>query len=141
MKSGIDLWVALALGFSVLASLFAGVVLAAEAGPIPILMGVFIVALGGGLPAWMLADTCYRLEDDHLVAKSGPFRWRVPYRQIRDVQVKRTMMAGPALSMDRLVIDLGPMNWLVISPKDRDLFRQVLVSRLDLPGSADTGPV
>lgn len=80
--------------------------------------------MNSGADAWVGVALCGS-------AVNGPFRWRVAYRDIRSVTRRREFMAGPALSMDRLVIDDGPMRWLIISPRDPEAFQQALQQRLD----------
>lgn len=130
MKSGVDLWLASVLSASILVCLWAGIVMILDGSFWGWLMGVATLLLGTGLPAWMLLETVYQLEEEQLVARTGPFRWCVAYRDIRSVTPKRSVMAGPALSMDRVVIDYGPMRWLVISPRDPEAFMQALKARV-----------
>jgi len=130
MKSAVDTWVAVVLVGSALVALWATGVLILDGDLISWMIAVPVALLGTILPLWMLLHTVYRLDDDHLVARSGPFRWRVPYADIRTVSRKKEWMSGPALSMDRLVIDYGPMRWLIISPHDPEAFRSALLERV-----------
>ncbi len=136
MKSKVDCWIALLLGGSVLACAAAALSLFAAGGVTAWVLAVLVLLGGVGLPASLLVNTRYRLEGDHLLAVSGPFRWRVQYRDIRSVEQSRTLLSGPALSMDRLLVDYGPMRWLVISPDDPEAFRAALIQRV---GAATTG--
>lgn len=89
-----------------------------------------LLLLGPGaiLPLWLLA-TSYRLDDAELLIRSGPFRWRVPLAQIRQVVQTRTLLAGPALSLQRLIISYGAARQVVISPRDMQAFLSDLEAR------------
>lgn len=129
-KSAIDPWVAAVLWASAIVSLVGGVVIGLAGGLAAWLVAGSIMLLGAGLPLWMLFRTLYQLGEDELIAISGPLRWRVPYHRIRRVNRERTLIAGPALSMDRLVVDYGPMQALIISPRDPEVFIQALEARM-----------
>lgn len=133
MRSAIDSWIAVILGISALVCLWAASVLLLSNSIVGWVAGIATLLLGAGLPIWMMLHTVYRLEDDHLVAESGPFRWRVAYRDVRSITRRRELLAGPALSMDRLVIDYGPMRCLIISPRNPEAFKSALQRRVDPP--------
>jgi uncharacterized membrane protein YbhN (UPF0104 family) len=109
----------------------------------PLLLGaalLFDARRYGGLPwwsalpplltavlfVWLLASTSYQFDGASLRVRSGPFRWRIPLEQIFAVYESDTMRSGPALSMDRLEIRFGNERRMVISPRDKVAFLQVL---------------
>jgi hypothetical protein len=96
-----------------------------------------ILALGVGLPAWILTSTYYVLHDDRLDARCGPFRWRVPLREITRIEPSRTPLSGPALSLDRLRIDYRRGEWIVVSPRNREAFVRALEARRQSAARAD----
>jgi hypothetical protein len=128
-KSRIDGWVAVVLVATIVVCLWAGVSIIAGGSITELLLGMAVLAGGALLPGWMLWRTDYKLDTDALVARSGPFRWRVAYADIRKATRKRCLLSGPALSMDRIVIDYGPWRQLVISPRDPEHFLVELQSR------------
>lgn len=134
MKSAVDVWVAAVLLGSALVCLWAAIYSMLVGGLVAWIIGVPTLLIGTVMPLWMLLGTVYRLEPEQIVARSGPFRWRVAYRNIRSITRRRELMAGPALSMDRLVIDYGPMRWLIISPRDPEAFQHALEQRLNRTG-------
>lgn len=71
----------------------------------------------------------YRLAEDELVIRFGLVRSRVAYRAIRGVVPTRSPLAAPALSLDRLAIDVGTRFDVCISPRDRDAFLDALAVR------------
>lgn len=78
----------------------------------------------------VLYGTSYTLEERELLVRSGPLRWRVPYDAITKVAPSRTLLSGPACSLDRLVISRNDrLLGLVISPIDRARFLEALASR------------
>ena len=78
-----------------------------------------ILAIGAGLPLWLLLATRYTLDSTMLRVRSGPFRWRIPVADITSIKPSRSTMSGPALSLDRLSIAYGRGNVLLISPRDQ----------------------
>lgn len=136
-SSAVDSWIAAVLIGTALIGLWATIYATAVGGLIGWLIAVPTALFPATfLPLWMLWHTVYRLEAEHVVAASGPFRWRVAYRDIRSVTRRRELSAGPALAMDRLVIDYAPMGWLIISPRDPEAFARALHERLNRSGGA-----
>ncbi len=76
--------------------------------------------------AWLLVSTSYEVDGGSLRVRSGPFFWRIPLQQIFAVCESDSMRSGPALSMDRLEIRFGNDRCVLISPRDKAAFLQVL---------------
>jgi hypothetical protein len=125
-RSKVDSWLALALLSGVGVALV-GVLAAGNALPWPI--AFFILVLGCLLPVWLLVSTGYALTDHLLVVESGPFRWRVPIREIKSVTPTRSALSSPALSLDRLRIEYGDSRSILVSPRDREAFLRELDAR------------
>jgi hypothetical protein len=89
---------------------------------------VFVVALACtilGLLIWVIVGTYYRFDGGVLVVCSGPFRWRIPVKEIQSIEPSNSPVSGPALSLDRLCIRYGePPRIMLISPRDRSGFLQ-----------------
>jgi hypothetical protein len=92
-----------------------------------LLAGVMFGSAGGQL--WVLATTDYTVTGHELRVRSGPFRWRIRIDDIRGVAPTRSPLSSPALSLDRLRIDYGTGNAIMISPRDRDAFLRTLAER------------
>ncbi len=127
--SRVDGWLMAVLLAAVMASLYAIASIANQGAAQLAWIGLLVGLPGVALPLWLLADTSYVLTDDSLRVRSGPFRWRVPLREIRAVAPSRSLLSGPALSLDRLRIDHGRARSLLISPKDRERFLSELNHR------------
>lgn len=121
-KTRIDTWLLVvllaAMGLALLAALEVIVVADRSAWWIAPLAAV----LGVGLPAWLLLDTKYRLDEKELRISSGPFRWRVLLSTIQSVEPSANPIASPALSLKRIRIDYGAGQTVYISPRDREAF-------------------
>ncbi len=131
MKSAVSPGIGLILWITIVICALSGGALMFERNFMLWNVGLVTVLVGSALPLWMLFATFYRLESDRLVARSGPFRWRVNYSDIRSVKRCKTLLAGPALSFDRLLITYGDYNvFLVISPISPDAFQKALESRM-----------
>lgn len=126
LRSKVDGWLAAVLLASI-ALLVAGLWTAhAQDGPLPVALALPILLLGAGLPLWILAVTHYTFVGEELIVRSGPFRWRIPLREIRSVTPTRDMLASPALSLDRLRIDYGAGRAVMVSPADKDAFLRAI---------------
>lgn len=84
-----------------------------------------VVALYVGL-VWPVV---YELGDEALVIRFGLARSRIRYDRIRGVRPSRSVLASPALSLDRLAIDVGGSISTTVSPTDRDAFLADLAAR------------
>lgn len=124
--SKVDGWLAGALLAGVGVALIA-VLAAGSALPWPV--SVFMLALGCVLPVWLLVSTRYTLTDDQLLVSAGPFRWRVPIREIKAVTPTRSPLSSPALSLDRLRIEYGDSKSVMVSPGNREGFLLELEAR------------
>ena len=51
---------------------------------------------------WLLFSTKYTINQDTLIIQSGPFRWRIPKKEITQVTPSKSLISSPALSLDRL---------------------------------------
>jgi hypothetical protein len=80
------------------------------------------------LPLWLLLGTRYQLMAERLLVRCGPFRWRILLAEIRAVTPIRSLLSGPALSLDRLRVDYGRWRSVLISPRDRHAFLADLAS-------------
>lgn len=127
-KSKIDAWVVLILvglplgllfgiAFSETVSMVELIIVGAATGAVTLLL------------AWTMATTDYRFRDGSLHIRSGPFNWTIPVSGIRRIEPSRSLVSGPALSLDRLLIHYGKHDWILISPKDREGFLSELESR------------
>jgi hypothetical protein len=87
-----------------------------------------VLAIGIGLPAWVLLSTKYTLNDATLLVKSGPFSWQVPVAEITSVTPTHNPLSSPALSLDRLRIEYGSQA-IMISPRLKEEFMQDLDAR------------
>ena len=90
-----------------------------------------IVFLGAvALPLWLLLGTHYTVRDGLLTIRSGPFRWRIHLRSIERVQLSKSMLSAPALSLRRLEIVYAEGRSILVSPRNRDHFLENIGQRL-----------
>lgn len=78
---------------------------------------------------WLHHSTTYTFSEFELLVRSTGLSWHVPLRDIRAVTPTREPLAGPALSLNKLRIDYGPLGSVMISPAARELFLQELEKR------------
>jgi uncharacterized membrane protein YbhN (UPF0104 family) len=78
----------------------------------------------------ILRNTYYVLESDHMLIRSGWFRWRTKYSDIVEVRPTRKIWSSAALSMDRLYIRHRLLrSSSFISPEDKEEFMRDLATR------------
>jgi hypothetical protein len=127
--SKLDTWLGVVLGTAVLASLGAAAGLLIAFGVSRLFLALVFVGVGALLPLWILSTTRYYVSRTDLYITSGPFRWRIPLHEIRDVTPTRNPLSSPALSLDRLRIDYGSGKSIMVSPRDREAFVARLMER------------
>lgn len=94
------------------------------------LIMVLVMLASAALVGSLLYMTGYWMTSDQLVIRSGPFSWRVPLRSIHEVVPSRSLLSGPALSLDRLHVRYGSSKWgVLISPAEKDDFLREMVLR------------
>ena len=95
----------------------------------PVLLASFVsMSVFGVLGSWVHLSTRYEITQRDLIARSGPWRWRVPLAAIESVTPTRELRSAPALSLDRLqVLHRESAYGLLVSPKDREGFLQALL--------------
>lgn len=128
-KSKVDLWLGALLWLSIVMCFIplVSVIPAGTKGEIA--MAIITLLVGAGIPLWLMLTTCYILSDTNLLVKSGPFRWQLALKDIHHVAPTRNPLSSPALSLDRLKIDYGHYQSLMISPKNKTEFMQDLEAR------------
>lgn len=73
----------------------------------------------------------YTVLEDTLSLRCGLICYQVPLADIQIVEPSRTIMSGPALSMNRVLIQTAKRQY-ILSPKERDAFIEDLCATLDL---------
>ena len=125
-KSAVDWWfyaVVVISGLLIVVSIWPVFV---HGGLVSISIGITTLALGLGLPLWLLFGTHYRLDNQYLHIHCGPLRWRVPLAEIESIQPSRSFLSSPALSLDRLSITYSKGKQVLISPADKAGFLRLL---------------
>ncbi len=78
----------------------------------------------------ILRSTYYVLQKEGLFIRTGPFRWTIPYKDIRKVVPERNLWSSAALSIHRLHITHGQSKTgTYISPQDEQAFLRDLAER------------
>ena len=122
-KSKIDTWLLVVLLSTMALCICASipvVLLRSPASPADWWMVLLLLGLGVGLPLWLMVATRYTLDSKLLIAQSGPFKWRVPISDITSITPTNNPLSSPVLSLDRLRIDYGRSETIMISPRDKE---------------------
>ncbi len=89
-----------------------------------------LMLCAAALAIWITFSTYYELGPDALVARSGPFSWRIALADIISIRPSDSSQSSPAMSMDRLEIRYGDGRSLLVSPADQAEFLAMLHRRL-----------
>ncbi len=125
-RSKIDSWLAIVFMASAAAALFAAYSTALRTTGLALIGPTVSVAIGVGLPLWLLFSTTYSIGGGRLVVRSGPLSWNIPLSEITRIVPTRSPMSSPALSLDRLRIEYGSRKAVLVSPQDQAAFLQAI---------------
>jgi membrane protein YdbS with pleckstrin-like domain len=138
-KSKIDRWLLIVLVSAMVASLYASATIVLASSPSTWWLLALTAGIGIGLPLWLLLATNYTLEPRQLLVRSGPFKWKVPIKDITSITATSNPLSSPALSLDRLRIEYGRGSAIMVSPRNKDQFlRDIEALRRDVVGPKDT---
>lgn len=113
-RSKIDIW----LIAVILAAIFLPVILAWGEPAILIIAATTAVPTAL-LTSWLFWATRYVVSDNALTIHSGFGKKTIPFEAIKSVTPSRSLLASPAMSLDRLEIRYGQNQSILISPKDK----------------------
>ena len=120
-KSKVDLWLAAVLWGTVVICFF----------PIFLEKGLIIgLTIGSSMAIFILLlwiNTKYYIRDEHLVIKGVLKDTLIPIVSITSVNSTRNPSSAPALSMDRLEINYGNFDFVLISPLEKERFMEELL--------------
>lgn len=85
--------------------------------------------LGIVLLFWLWFGTNYRVEKEHIQIKYGPFKKKVTIQDINSISKRKSILATPALSIDRLVLKYGKYDEMLLSPKNEKKFIELLITK------------
>lgn len=91
---------------------------------------VYIVGiLNNALLLWLWFGTSYKIDDENLIVKNGPFKSTIDIKSIKKLRATKTLLAGPALSIDRIEIQYKRYDSVIVSPKEKNKFIESLLSK------------
>ena len=82
-----------------------------------------------GFLVWIWFGTSYRIENETIKIKNGPFKWMVKIQDINSISKRRSLLATPSLSVDRLVLHYDKYGEMLLSPKDESEFIELLLTK------------
>ncbi len=136
-KSAVDRWLipllAVGLLFPAAIVLWAAVVGSTTDLGVGLISALFTAAIFRGL----VFPLYYTLNDDHLLIHFGMIKQRTPYDQIVGAHYCSSIISSPALSTQRIQIDVRAKMGVMISPTDRSAFLDDLAERV--PGARREG--
>jgi membrane protein YdbS with pleckstrin-like domain len=125
----VDRWIVIVLGIAALVQIGTAIaLLAAPNLPYAIPTALCVVVLPIAIVGMLSVPTRYELHPEELVIRSGVARYRIPYRDLREVRPTRNPLSAPAWSLDRLKI-VRNTGYALISPSDKPRFLRELARR------------
>lgn len=85
--------------------------------------------IGIGLLIWVWFGTSYRIENESIQIKYGPFKWKVSIEDINSISKRKNLLITPALAMDRLLLRYGKYGEILLSPKNEVEFIDLLLAK------------
>jgi hypothetical protein len=126
-----DTWLGAIIWLACLVALLGPLTASADrASILALLLAVVFGAAAAVFLLWVFYGTYYLLTPAGLLIRCGPFRFRVPLREIDTVTPSTEAWSGPACSLDRIKI-----RWrdgrraILISPAERQEFYRALLRR------------
>ena len=126
-----DTWLRIVLWVNNLMLIGSLAVLLVERSLMSIIVSLFVAVILAGV-IWMQFSTYYRVDDDTLFVRCGPFHWTIPIASIETVTPTDDPTSGPALSLRRLRLEFrrgDARDEIFISPEDREGFIEALRAR------------
>ncbi|RDU36077.1 hypothetical protein DRW41_15955 [Neobacillus piezotolerans] len=75
-----------------------------------------------GFLLWLWFSTGYTVEGGMLIVRSGPFKRKIPIKEIEKVKQSNSLLASYALSIRRLELRFSKYGLVYVSPKDEEGF-------------------
>lgn len=82
-----------------------------------------------GCLIWVWFGTGYRIENETVKIQTGPLKWTVNIQDIKKVRKKKSMWSAPALAVNRLEIQYGSYDWILVAPKREEEFIRILLNK------------
>ena len=124
--SKLDIWLILLMVICTASAVIFTVQLAQWKELLLVRIGILLMAALVATPLWLILTTRYILNHQAMSIICGPFKWRIPYATIDDIQDTQSLRTSPALSLDRLAIHYGQVHQIVISPRGKQQFKRQL---------------
>ncbi|MCK0124682.1 PH domain-containing protein [Gelidibacter sp. F2691] len=81
-----------------------------------------------GFIVHLFFNTYYTIDHDKLKIKSGVFSYQpIAINHIKEISKTNSVLSSPAASFDRIKINYGRSNSVILSPKDKYQFAEDLV--------------
>lgn len=88
----------------------------------PLLLAAFFV--------WLARSIRYEIRDDALIVHQPIVNAEIPLASIYKLRATRSVLAAPALSLDRMEVLASKGPFVVISPKDKAAFVRAIRARV-----------
>ena len=121
-KSKKDIWLAVSIWGVIILMFF---MMITEQNIVVYIVGI----LNNALLLWLWFGTSYKIDDEDLIVRSGPFKSTIDIKSIKKLRATKTLLAGPALSIDRIEIQYKRYDSVIVSPKEKNKFIESLLSK------------
>lgn len=121
-KSKKDIWLAVSIWGVIILMFF---MMITEQNIVVYIVGI----LNNALLLWLWFGTSYKIDDENLIVKNGPFKSTIDIKSIKKLRATKTLLAGPALSIDRIEIQYKRYDSVIVAPKEKNKFIESLLSK------------
>lgn len=121
-KSKKDIWLAVSIWGVIILMFF---MMITERNIVVYIVGI----LNNALLLWLWFGTSYKIDDENLIVKNGLFKSTIDIKSIKKLRATKTLLAGPALSIDRIEIQYKRYDSVIVSPKEKNKFIESLLSK------------
>jgi len=117
-----DVWLGILIWGLMLFGMIPAIIQSAK---LPLVIMILVVLFVG----WIWFGTGYEISEDRLKISCGPFRQRIPIKEIKEIKRTRSPLSSPACSLDRMEIKYGKSKRIMISPADKENFIKTIMKK------------
>jgi len=93
------------------------------------IFGAILGLLAVGLLIWVWFGTNYRVGNEYIEIKYGPFKEKFSIQDINEIGKRKSILITPALAIDRVLLRYGRYGEILISPKKEREFVDLLLTK------------
>lgn len=89
---------------------------------------LFVLSFAGFL-TWIWFGTNYRIGNEYIEIKYGPFKEKFSIQNINKIGKKKSVLIAPSLAIDKVLLQYGRYGKILVSPKKEKEFIDLLLTK------------